>query len=239
MKLNRILNHAAPIAALLFVWSSPAFAQHDGDIIVGVSGAAQLKRGGFDVEHDAVVLPSVNGILVGWSDIEPGFDHVVDPDPANDLFPMSAGAGVWLRIGAIDPAFQIVDSGFQIYKTVGDEIALGDDALHTHLIWHINNQDPLFDAERTKWRVTLTLFDQGATGYADSKPFTIYFANVDCTPGDVDGDGSVNGFDVDPFVAILAGGPATPQERCAADVNWDGEVNGFDIESFVNILTGG
>ncbi|MCG3127541.1 MAG: hypothetical protein CHACPFDD_02403 [Phycisphaerae bacterium] len=239
MNICRKFVQSSMVVMLVAIVPGVARAQHEGDVIVGVSGAGQLKRSGFDVDHETIVLPPVNGILAGWSDNEPGFDHVTEPDAGNDIYPLSAGADVWMRIEAIDVAFQLVDSGFQVYKTVGDEIVLGDEALHTHLIWHINSDDPFFDAQRTKWRVTLTLFDLGSTGYADSLPFTMYFANVACTPGDVNQDGSVNGFDVDPFVAILAGASASPEERCAADVNWDGEVNGFDIEPFVGVLTGG
>lgn len=55
---------------------------------------------------------------------------------------------------------------------------------------------------------------------------------------DVNCDGSINGFDVDPLVALLAGG-GTPCSPCAGDTNGDGFVDGFDIDGFVDCLLGG
>ncbi|MCG3125719.1 MAG: hypothetical protein CHACPFDD_00545 [Phycisphaerae bacterium] len=59
-----------------------------------------------------------------------------------------------------------------------------------------------------------------------------------CSPCDANCDGSVNGFDVDPFVGLLTGS-GTPCASCSGDVNGDGSVNGFDVDGFVAALTGG
>lgn len=61
--------------------------------------------------------------------------------------------------------------------------------------------------------------------------------------GDLNCDGAVNGFDIDPFVLALGNEAAYAEAypRCAAylaDVNDDGEVNGFDIDPFVALLGG-
>ncbi|MCG3125226.1 MAG: hypothetical protein CHACPFDD_00042 [Phycisphaerae bacterium] len=61
--------------------------------------------------------------------------------------------------------------------------------------------------------------------------------NCPCVPCDTNCDGSINGFDVDPFVALLTGG-GSPCSPCAGDVNGDGSVNGFDIDGLVGALTG-
>ncbi|MCG3127755.1 MAG: hypothetical protein CHACPFDD_02627 [Phycisphaerae bacterium] len=63
-------------------------------------------------------------------------------------------------------------------------------------------------------------------------------------PGDMNCDGSVNGFDVDGFVLALsdAAGYATAYPDCditLADCNADGSVNGFDVDPFVGLLGGG
>lgn len=62
--------------------------------------------------------------------------------------------------------------------------------------------------------------------------------------GDLNCDGSVNGFDAEPFaLAILSPvqyAISFPNcDRDLADCNSDGSVNGFDIDYFVAILTGG
>jgi pimeloyl-ACP methyl ester carboxylesterase len=53
--------------------------------------------------------------------------------------------------------------------------------------------------------------------------------------GDVNGDGEVNGLDVDPFVDVLLNGPY----QAKADMNKDGEVNGLDVDPFVAAVVGG
>ena len=62
--------------------------------------------------------------------------------------------------------------------------------------------------------------------------------------GDLDCDGFINVFDIDPFVLALtspeAYASAFPDcDRMLADINGDGLVNAFDIDPFVLLLTGG
>jgi hypothetical protein len=62
-------------------------------------------------------------------------------------------------------------------------------------------------------------------------------------PGDLNCDGLVNAFDIDPFVLVLTDpqGYVETYPGCdlrSADVNGDGEVNAFDIDPFVDLLTG-
>jgi probable HAF family extracellular repeat protein len=62
--------------------------------------------------------------------------------------------------------------------------------------------------------------------------------------GDLNCDGLVNAFDIDPFVLALTdpAGYAAAFPDCsssAADINQDGAVNTFDIDPFVLLLTGG
>jgi hypothetical protein len=53
--------------------------------------------------------------------------------------------------------------------------------------------------------------------------------------GDLDGDGDVDGVDIDPFVQILSGNlPYDP----AGDFDGDGDVDGVDIDPFVGALSG-
>ena len=63
--------------------------------------------------------------------------------------------------------------------------------------------------------------------------------------GDTNGDGSINGLDVDVFVDALTdpdqydANHAPLMWVCTADINCDGSMNGLDIDSFVQCLTGG
>ena len=62
---------------------------------------------------------------------------------------------------------------------------------------------------------------------------------------DMNCDGSINSFDIDPFVLALTGGEAgysAAFPTCNffnADVDDNGSVNSFDIDPFVACLTGG
>jgi hypothetical protein len=79
--------------------------------------------------------------------------------------------------------------------------------------------------------LTLVILSIGGSAYA--------FA-----PGDLNCDGAVNAFDIDPFVLALTNpdGYAASFPLCdvlLADANGDGQVNVFDIDPFVEILVGG
>jgi hypothetical protein len=70
-----------------------------------------------------------------------------------------------------------------------------------------------------------------------------FSCGADGLTGDLNCDGVVNTFDIDPFVLALTNPTAyqTSLPDCDglnADVNGDGVVNGFDIDPFVQLLTG-
>ncbi len=56
-------------------------------------------------------------------------------------------------------------------------------------------------------------------------------------PGDCNCDGRINFMDINPFVAVLSGGP--PCWFANLDMNGDGAINFQDINPFVAILSGG
>jgi hypothetical protein len=53
--------------------------------------------------------------------------------------------------------------------------------------------------------------------------------------GDVNGDGRVNGLDIQGFITALLDGPTTPG-YCAVDMNGDGEVTTADVPAFIAVL---
>jgi sugar lactone lactonase YvrE len=58
-----------------------------------------------------------------------------------------------------------------------------------------------------------------------------------CDPCDVNCDGVVDAFDIEPFIGLLTGG-GSPCAPCAGDANGDGTVDAFDIEPFIDCLSG-
>lgn len=67
----------------------------------------------------------------------------------------------------------------------------------------------------------------------------------DISPGDLNGDGRVNSFDIDAFVLALTDETAFAAQYpgvdriCAGDINRDSRMNSFDIDPFVALLVGG
>lgn len=90
-------------------------------------------------------------------------------------------------------------------------------------------------ADRGSYDVVVTNAGGSATSSAANLLVTV--------PGDANGDGLMNNFDIDAFVLGLNEGQAAYEAAyadndflCALDVNSDGAVNNFDIESFVGCL---
>lgn len=81
----------------------------------------------------------------------------------------------------------------------------------------------------------------GGTVYTGNTPSERIWEITPCK-GDMNNDGSVNGFDVDPFVLALAGaaGYAAAYPGLAGsmvfhgDLNCDGNLNGFDVDPFTD-----
>jgi hypothetical protein len=222
-------------------------AQHTGDIGVGRTADGQLRTKPFDPDGTPCFDPDQGeGLLTyypsssSWRSDSPGFDANFEADPDQDYYPLAAGATI--RLVAVEdtlPPFYLFYQT-QVIRHAGDYITLGSYALHRHAIFAVPTTDPAFEPLRTLWYGTFVLRDVGSIGYDDSEPFTIRMAIVECLPGDVNGDGDINVFDIDPFVAVLVDpADATAVQRCAADANRDGLVNAFDIDAFVALLTGG
>jgi hypothetical protein len=70
---------------------------------------------------------------------------------------------------------------------------------------------------------------------------TLAFDNIsitpedECDPCDMNCDGAVNAFDIEPFLCLLFGG-CIPCDTCTGDVDGNGVIDAFDIEPFLNCL---
>ncbi|MCG3137540.1 MAG: hypothetical protein HJJLKODD_01386 [Phycisphaerae bacterium] len=213
--------------AWLLIAPTLTFAQHAGDIWIGTTSTDQLNVGGFMLTGNPPIklLNPSSGLFPGWTDNNPGFDLVINPDPPHNLYPLDPGAEIFLEVVQFDPAFLLWTPQFQQLKNPGDIQYLGSgDDLHEHWIWHIKSNDPGFDPLRTGWRATMKLTENGlGYGYTDSSPFTILYRNVTCTTGDLNGDDVLNDEDHELFeLLVVDPGAYTAEQRCAADCNFDG-----------------
>ncbi len=64
----------------------------------------------------------------------------------------------------------------------------------------------------------------------------VVVSNCGFDAADVNCDGAVDAFDIEPFICVLVNPNCLPCSPCAADVNDDGVVDAFDIEPFIDAL---
>ncbi len=243
---NFMIAGFAPALGLAAALSTaPALAQHAGDVLVGRSSSNQLMvgpagSGGYVPDENIKVLPPVSsppGLFNGWSENNPGFDHIVTDQPGLDFFTLQSGTQVRIEVVQVDPAFQTISPSFVVIDDPGERILLGGNSLHTHLTWLINSDHPLFDPLKVLWRATFKLVDTGSTAYVESAPFTFYFARVACMRGDCNDDGTIDALDIPDFITtVLDPMAAADEDRCRTDLNQDGYATVDDVEAFAEAL---
>ena len=160
---------------IVVVWALPAWAQHEHhDVAVGHTESGVLAA--HFAWEEVHALPAVNGLLHGWAGDHPGFAHLEEDEPGEDMYTLQQGAAVMLEVVAFDDAFNAWAGGLaQMLHDPGDTYLLGDEHLHTHLDWHIDADDPLFDPGQESWQAQFRLVDTGTTGYAPSEVYTMTF----------------------------------------------------------------
>ncbi len=153
-----------------------------------------------------------------------------------------ASASVQLRAWALN------DAGY----VVGD-YAPGPEAYFTAYVWpgggdivDLNTRiSPALDVVLIHATGINARGDISCTGHEQGDPLTFRgYLLRPYAPGDLNCDGVVNAFDIDPFVLSLTDPLAYAAQLPGcnglnADINFDGEVNAFDIDPFVELLTGG
>ena len=224
------------------VATQSVFAQHAGDVIIGVNSNGQLKidSEGFVPDLNYFTLPVGGVFFPGWADSNPGFDHLVIEEPENDLSALAPGASIELEIVIVDDAFQVVVIGNPplFLSQPGESGFLGDHTLHEHHTFHINSDSPQFDANQCVWHATFLLRDDGSTAYSDSAPFTYRFTNIPLeeADGDFDNNAAVDLIDHDALAECLAGPNQTPAPSdplittCEVDC-----INAFDFDDDLDV----
>lgn len=168
------------VLAVTFLACGASADPHEGDFVVGVSGAGVLKLEA-DPDEAFFLPPFDSGGIVGWFGAEPGFASLEEDEPGEDFYTLGVGADVWFVLVAADPAFKIYDPFFNPMSP-GDSFAFGGHEFDEHPFWHIDSDDAAFDPMQTEWHVTFRLVDLGSTGYGVSEDYTATFTNVP-TPG--------------------------------------------------------
>jgi hypothetical protein len=80
---------------------------------------------------------------------------------------------------------------------------------------------------------TFTFQVQTPAGMSNVATVTLVYST--CDPCDTNCDGTIDAFDIEPFISLLLGG-GQPCAPCSGDINGDGAIDAFDIEPFINCL---
>jgi len=171
----------------------------------------------------------------------------IDGDGVNEIFAdhniAEGGLGYLLGVDANGqdlPGFPLRPTGFTYMNgaTIGDVDGDGDYELGV-----LSYED---------YVVHVNLYDLPGHYRASSRDWKVYHARnhrgglypvLEGMPGDLNCDGVVDGFDIQPFVLALTdpAGYKLAYPDCDlnnADCNGDGAIDGFDIQPFVALLTG-
>ncbi|MCG3129004.1 MAG: hypothetical protein CHACPFDD_03900 [Phycisphaerae bacterium] len=241
-------------------WTTPGGTplQQAGTLMHELGHTLGLRHGGGDdINHKPNYYSVMNytfqtpkGWFPGW---RPVYSRSVLPtlneDELNELAGLSGSAAVPVEIGPL-PSQIVRMSGAVDFNRNGvatDGIALADlnrvRANHAAspgqilrgfndwpaLIYGVTGNGDFAEGEHSS-AIGLEELTAAEHEASDATEFA-------CDPCDVNCDGTVNGFDIDPFVELLTSA-ATPCESCAGDVNGDGTVDGFDIDALVECLIG-
>jgi hypothetical protein len=196
-----------------------------------------------DPGHLCYVTGAAAGAHPAAQDVDGGPSHLTSP--VLNLSGMDAFVSYWrwFHISIqMDDMLEVSVTPDGVNWVPVEEVSRSDQVWQ-YAGWRIN--DFITPTATTQVRFTVNDTDPGSLMEALIDDFSIsYVACQTNIPGDLNCDGSVNVFDIDPFVMALTdpGGYATifPScDRMLADCNCDDLVNAFDIDAFVNCLVSG
>ncbi|MCC7408039.1 MAG: PEP-CTERM sorting domain-containing protein, partial [Phycisphaeraceae bacterium] len=166
--------------------------------------------------------------------------------------------GLWVgdaASGYMDPTSATSGLGGELLYEVGWSKADGDpastdwrhldatfDLTRTYAYYALVGESWVYGSQQNGWVARYTVVPITANA-VDNLVLRLPVV-PDPIPGDVNRDAMVNVQDINPFVALLAGGEAgttgLPDEELliVADLNHDGHINVQDINPFVSLLTG-
>jgi len=158
----------------------------------------------------------------------------------------------WASFNAYGPEMDVAAPGVEIYSTgrnsgyvyySGTSMAVPFVSGLASLMWSYNSSLSNVQVEEL---IKKSADDLGSPGWDERFGWgriNAYGALLKADPrGDLNCDGLVNNFDIDPFVLALTDPAGYAQkfpncDRMRADCNRDGQVDNFDIDPFVELLT--
>jgi len=183
---------------------------------------------------------------VGNYDVDGGPTHLISPMvDISRMQEVHVRFAAWMHCDdALPPDRDYLDVEFSSDNgqtwVLADHIPSRDKWVERDIV--VNNFVPL----TTQFRMRFTANDTPNNSVTEAAVDSIWLYDNACgpglMPGDMNCDGIVNAFDIDPFVLAItdADAYAAVHPDCniyAGDVNEDGSINAFDIDPFVLLLT--
>jgi photosystem II stability/assembly factor-like uncharacterized protein len=203
-------------------------------------GALRSTDGGASWDFSCTGLnPQARGYALAGSLAEPNTFYFADGRSGGGLYRSSDSGQTWSIVAALGPVYDVVW-----------------DPLDTSVLYVMRpTVDRVYRSETGG--ATFAALGEGLASagfgnglaYASSPPRLLLatttgtYVRLVAIAGDLNCDGAVNGYDIDPFVLALTDPEAYAAQLpdcdyMLADVNGDGAVNGYDIDPFVGVLTG-
>jgi hypothetical protein len=232
------------------IWINVRFYDEGGGL-VGESGAYDPDTGVLTDDAELMVFeaePGVDELIAPLLEVDPGptFHFVLNNKIFKDtrIPPRGFTNAAFAEFGGAPVGASYADG--QYWSDSAYSIPAGARSAEVRLYY-----------QSTSKEFIEFLRDENHTNTVGQELYDLWAANGKCPPelmllqtvdlplvGDLDCDGQVNGYDIDPFVLALT----SPESYEAAypdcdimnaDCNGDGVVNGYDIDPFVLLLTGG
>jgi hypothetical protein len=204
----------------------------DGTVCWVTDGYAGGSMGFYDVDDGKTTLFSptfdfsdaLDAVISYWR----WYDTDYGAYPNEDVFEVDVsndGGATWVNVETVGPGGPETSGGWRY---------------HEFRLVHF-----VAPSESVIVRFVASDYEPGAIVEAAIDDFVVETVFCDSLTGDLNCDGGVDGFDIDPFVMVVGNdldGYYALYPNCnhmLADCNEDGQVSGFDIDPFVVLVGGG
>ena len=212
-----------------------------GIVLESVRSTVNISGGNVGQAFNAFLGSEVNisgGVVGGFFDARAGSEVNISGGAVGLGFDAFSGSVINIRGGAIETGFHARDGS--VVNVIGDNFLLDGvpvAGLGLGQVLEIENRDVTLSgvlADGTAFSFDLNSVDNNSDDFFDENATLTVSLESPFLLGDVNRDGVVDFFDIQPFINVLS----TQTFQAEADIDESGVVNFFDIAPFIEILSG-
>ena len=212
-----------------------------GIVLESVRSTVNISGGNVGVAFNAFLGSEVNisgGVVGGFFDAWAGSEVNISGGAVGLGFDAFSGSVINIRGGTIETGFHARDGS--VVNVIGDNFLLDGvpvAGLGLGQVLEIANRDVTLSgvlADGTAFSFDLNSVDNNSDDFFDENATLAVSLDSPFLLGDVNRDGVVDFFDIQPFINVLS----TQTFQAEADIDESGVVNFFDIAPFIEILSG-